>query len=109
MSISYKQQDDPSVEIAASSRLRHRSSRFSGWKFWAAKGSLTVLDQSLIAGSNFGIGIFLARWLSPAQYGSYAMAFAIFLLFSLSYQSLILEPQRIFGPTDYVDCSREYL
>jgi O-antigen/teichoic acid export membrane protein len=67
------------------------------------------LDQGLIATSNFAMGILLARWLLPQQYGSYALAFSIFLLMSLVYQALVLEPQRVFGPTDHADNEREYL
>src|SRR5260370_12180520 len=85
------------------------SSRLSRWMFWATRGSLALLDQGLISASNFVISILLARWLLPVQYGSYALAFAVFLLLSLSYQALLLEPQRIFGPTDYGDRQREYL
>lgn len=76
---------------------------------WATKGALAILDQGLIAGSNFFIGILLARWLAPAQYGSYALAFAIFLLLSAVTQALLIEPQRIFGPSDYNNRLREYL
>jgi O-antigen/teichoic acid export membrane protein len=79
------------------------------WTFWVSRGSLALLDQGLIAISNFVIGILLARWLLPQQYGSYALAFSIFLLLSLVHQALVLEPQRVFGPTDYVDREREYL
>lgn len=77
--------------------------------FWATRGSLAVLDQGLVAISNFGVGIFLARWLSPGAYGSYALAFSIFLLLSMIFQALILEPQQVFGPSDYGDSKREYL
>jgi hypothetical protein len=43
--------------------------------FWkavplATKGGLAVLDQGLISGSNFLVGILLARWLAPAEYGA---------------------------------------
>src|ERR1700693_76147 len=81
----------------------------SRWTLWITKGFLAILDQGLIAGSNFLIGILLARWLLPAQYGSYALAFSVFLLLSASQQALLTEPQRIFGPSDYPHCLREYL
>src|ERR1700691_3728197 len=57
--------------------------RFSG-KFarWITKGGLAILDQGLISGSNFLIGILLARWLMPEQYGAFALAFYVFLLLS---------------------------
>ncbi|MGI9072213.1 MAG: oligosaccharide flippase family protein [Bryobacteraceae bacterium] len=81
----------------------------SRWTLWITKGSLAILDQGLIAGSNFLIGILLARWLLPEQYGSYAVAFAVFLLFAAFHQALLLEPQRIFGPSEHLNHLREYL
>ena len=68
-----------------------------------------MLDQGLISGSNFVIGVLLARWLLPAQYGAYALAFSVFLLVSFLHQALLTEPQRVFGPSDYADRPREYL
>ena len=59
-----------------------------------------MLDQGLISGSNFVIGVLLARWLLPAQYGAYALAFSVFLLVSFLHQALLTEPQRVFGPSD---------
>lgn len=79
------------------------------WKFWIVRGSLSILDQGLIAASNFLISILLARWLLPEQYGGYALAFAVFLLLSSSYQAVLLEPQRVFGPSSYSECLPEYL
>ncbi len=90
-------------------RLPVTLQRLPRWTFWATRGSLAVLDQGLIAASNFVIGILLARWLLPGQYGSYALAFSVFLLLSFSSQALLLEPQQVFGPSDYADSKREYL
>jgi O-antigen/teichoic acid export membrane protein len=87
---------------------RELGSQPSGLR-WVEKGSLAVVDQALISGSNFLIGILLARWLPPDQYGVYALAFSTFLLVSLSYQSLLLEPQSVFGSSAYLDSPRQYL
>jgi O-antigen/teichoic acid export membrane protein len=76
---------------------------------WAMKGGLATLDQGLITGSNFVIGILLARWLPPEQYGAYAVAFAVFLLLGMLYQALFLEPQSVFGASTYRGCFRGYL
>lgn len=76
---------------------------------WIMKGSIAVMDQGLIAGSNFAIGILLARWLAPEQYGAYAVAFAVFLLFGMLYQSLLMEPVGVFGVSVYGDRLRGYL
>jgi O-antigen/teichoic acid export membrane protein len=76
---------------------------------WAMKGGLTIVDQGLITGSNFVIGVLLARWLPPDQYGTYAVAWAIFLLFAMLHQSLLQEPQMVFGASAYRHCARSYL
>ena len=76
---------------------------------WVGKGSLAVLDQGLISGSNFLIGILLARWLVPEQYGAYALAFSIFLFASGFHNALLLEPMSVFGPASYGKCLPAYL
>jgi O-antigen/teichoic acid export membrane protein len=76
---------------------------------WAMKGGLAILDQGVFTGSNFVISILLARWLSPEQYGSYAVAFAIFLFILTVHQALMLEPMSVFGGSVYRNCLRGYL
>ena len=68
---------------------------------WSSRGIFAILDQGLISGSNFLVAILLARWLAPQQYGSYALAFEIFLFLAALYGSLILEPMSVFGPSVY--------
>lgn len=97
------------VDTICCGRWTFGAANFSRWTRWITKGSLAVIDQGLISGSNFLIGILLARWLLPAQYGAYGLAFEIFLLLSFFHQALLLEPQRVFGPSDYPDCLQEYL
>lgn len=76
---------------------------------WVGKGSLAVLDQGLISGSNFLIGILLARWLAPEQYGAYTLAFSLFLFASGFHSALLLEPMSVFGPASYGECLGVYL
>lgn len=76
---------------------------------WAMKGGMAMLDQGLISGSNFVIGILLARWMAPDEYGAYAVAFAAFLLLVMLYQSWLLEPMAVFGSSVYRDSIRGYL
>jgi O-antigen/teichoic acid export membrane protein len=76
---------------------------------WGTQGGLAITDQALISGSNFLIGILLARWLQPEQYGAYALAFSIYLLLLLLYQSLLLEPLSVFGGSTYWNGLRGYL
>ena len=76
---------------------------------WVTKGGLAIVDQGLITGSNFVIGILLARWMAPEQYGAYAVAFAVFLLLAMLYQALLLEPLAVFGASAYHDRVRGYI
>ena len=76
---------------------------------WSGRGIFAILDQGLISGSNFLIAILLARWLAPQQYGSYALAFEIFLFLAALYGSLILEPMSVFGPSVYSGNLTSYL
>jgi O-antigen/teichoic acid export membrane protein len=68
-----------------------------------------VLDQGLVSGSNFLMGVLLARLLPPDQFGAYALAFSCFLLISMLHQALLLEPQKVFGASVYLDSARVYL
>ncbi len=81
----------------------------SRWITWGRKASLAVIDQGLMSGSNFLLMILLARWLSAAQYGAFALAFSIFLLLAAINDSLINEPMMVFGPSSFRHCKREYL
>lgn len=78
------------------------------WLSWCSKGLFTLTDQGLIASSNFLISIVLARELSTAQYGAYALAFEIFLVLSMAYACLVLEPMLVLGASKYSDTFRQY-
>lgn len=81
----------------------------SSARAWSTKGFLALLDQGLISGANFALAILLARRLAPAQYGTYALAFEVFLLLSVVYGALVLEPLSVFGASVYRKSPREYL
>jgi O-antigen/teichoic acid export membrane protein len=68
-----------------------------------------MLDQGLISGSNFLLTILLARWLTPEQYGAYALAFSVFLFLAGVHESLVTEPMMVFGPSSYDHNRRDYL
>jgi O-antigen/teichoic acid export membrane protein len=76
---------------------------------WAMKGGLAILDQGVFAGSNFVISILLARWMSAEEYGTYAVAFAVFLFLLNFHQALVLEPMLVFGSSVYRDRLRSYM
>jgi O-antigen/teichoic acid export membrane protein len=76
---------------------------------WVTKGGLAILDYGLFSGSNFLLGVLLARWMAPEQYGAYALAFSIFILVTFLYQALVLEPLSVFSGTSYPNNLRGYL
>jgi len=75
----------------------------------AMKGGLAIVDQALVTGSNFALSILLARWLTPVQYGAYAVAFSVFVLVGMMYQALLLEGMSVFGASVFRTCLRKYL
>ena len=86
-----------------------RIRRCASWISWFSKSTLSVMDQGLVSGSNFLLNVMLARWLSPEQYGAYALGFSIFLLMTAVYQSLVLEPMAVLGPILFPDRLKRYL
>src|SRR5258708_34587175 len=76
---------------------------------WMKNGGLAILDNGLISGSNFLLGILLARWLAPDEYGAYALAFSIFILVGFLYQALLLEPLSVFAGSVFRGNLRGYL
>ncbi len=82
---------------------------WAGARTWSPKGALALVDQGLISGANFILGIVLARHLAPDQYGAYALAFQVFLFLSVAYSALVLEPLSVFGSSVYRNSNREYL
>lgn len=88
--------------------VRERRTQWDVARTWSAKGAFALLDQGLISGANFVVGILLARGLAPDQYGAYALAFEVFLFLSVAYGALILEPLSVFGSSVYRDSNREY-
>jgi O-antigen/teichoic acid export membrane protein len=89
--------------------LFSRSFLFGTFRKWFAKGGLAIVDYGLISGSNFLLGVLLARWLSPRDYGAYALSFSFFILAGFLYQSLLLEPLSVFSGTLFRDNIRGYL
>ncbi len=83
--------------------------RWSQGRKWASRALFAVVDQSLISGSHFVLGIQLARYLRPAGYGAYALAFSMFSLLSMLHQAIVLEPLSVFGGSKYRGSLQRYL
>ncbi len=84
-------------------------SAFGMLRKWAGKGGLAIIDYGLISGSNFLLGVLLARWLTPREYGAYALSFSFFILAGFLYQALLLEPLSVFSGSAFSDNIRGYL
>jgi O-antigen/teichoic acid export membrane protein len=76
---------------------------------WSPRIVCGILDQGLFSGSNFLVNILLARWLLPDAYGSFAIAFSLYLGLAGLVCSLTLEPMMVYGSTDFVDRIDDYL
>jgi O-antigen/teichoic acid export membrane protein len=100
---------DTLVEQSISLADTRRSVFWARARTWSPKGALALVDQGLISGANFVVGIVLARHLAPDQYGAYALAFQVYLFLSVAYAALVLEPLSVFGSSVYQKSNREYL
>jgi O-antigen/teichoic acid export membrane protein len=76
---------------------------------WAPSGALALLDQGLISGSNFLLGISLARTAGPESFGAYTVMFSVFLLIANVHQALLLEPTNVFAFSLFPERSDRYL
>ena len=97
----------PELEIL--SRRDELRASLIGWMPWVGKGSLAVLDQGLFASSNFLLNVLLARWLAPADYGAFALAYSVFLLLLVFHSAILTGPMLVFGPGKYRERFPEYL
>lgn len=76
---------------------------------WLRGGFWAVLDQGLFAAANFLLTILLARWMAPAEYGAFAVAYSIFLLFAASYGATLTEPMLVFAASRFGASPEGYL
>jgi O-antigen/teichoic acid export membrane protein len=82
---------------------------FAKLRQWAGNGILAVLDQGLISGANFVLGVCFARTAGPEPYGAYMLMFAAFLLIANVYQALVLEPASVLVFSLFPDRHDRYL
>ena len=76
---------------------------------WARTGAWAIADQALFAGANFIVSVLLARWLTPAGYGAYTVAFTVFLLLGTFHAGFLVEPMMVFGAGRFERRLRPYL
>jgi O-antigen/teichoic acid export membrane protein len=84
----------PSPSTDTSVPLRLTADRL---RAWGLKSALALMDQGIFSGAGFLVNLLLARWLAPASYGAFAVAFAAFLFISGFHIALLLEPLTVMG------------
>ncbi len=73
------------------------------------KGGLSLVDQISFSGANAVGNLFLARWLSPADYGAFSIVYTAFLFLSGFHNAFVLEPLSSVGPARYTDAMATYM
>jgi O-antigen/teichoic acid export membrane protein len=87
-------------------KTRHQAVRL---REVVSKGGIAVLEEGLFSGSNFLIGVLLARWLEPVDYGTFSAAFALFLLLGTAfYAAICVQPVLVFARPEHASRFREY-
>jgi O-antigen/teichoic acid export membrane protein len=76
---------------------------------WGVRGCSSILQQGMFAGAHFLTNILLARWLSPASYGAFALVYSFFLLILMGSMALFFEPLLVFGPGRYANRLSAYV
>jgi O-antigen/teichoic acid export membrane protein len=76
---------------------------------WCVRGGASILQQGLFAGAHFAVNVLLARWLSPASYGVFALAYSLYLLLLAFYMATFYDPVLIFGPGRYAAAFPQYV
>ena len=76
---------------------------------WGRRLAFSILDQGLFSGANFLISILLGRWLPPEAYGAYGVAFSIMLIIAGIQSSIIFEPMRVYGTTQFNKNLSDYI
>jgi O-antigen/teichoic acid export membrane protein len=103
------------ASMVVSKRFNGLSSIFPGSlpfdraRAWAVRGGVSILQQGLFAGSHFLTNVLLARWLPPASYGAFALAYSIYLLLLLLYMAFFYEPLLVYGPGRYASAFSVYI
>jgi O-antigen/teichoic acid export membrane protein len=78
-------------------------------KKWIERGAWAIADQGLFALANVLLNVLLARWLTPVEYGAFAVGYSLFLFIGAFHTALLTEPLLVFGPGKYSDQPRGYL
>jgi O-antigen/teichoic acid export membrane protein len=76
---------------------------------WTRQAGIAILDQALFSGASLFLNLYLARKLSPGEYGSFALMYSILIVTSGFHNALLLEPMTVIGPATYSGTLNSYL
>lgn len=63
------------------------------------KGSVVIVDQGIVSGVRFFISLLLARYVTPAEYGGFVLAYGVLMLVNYIQVSYILVPMSVLCPS----------
>ena len=75
---------------------------------WITHGGWAVADQAVFVLTNVILNVLLARWLLPAYYGAFAVAYSVFLLIGACHAAVLIEPMLVFGSSRYASQWKAY-
>jgi O-antigen/teichoic acid export membrane protein len=78
-------------------------------QLWARRGSWALVDHVLFASSMLVVNLLLARSLTPAAYGAFAVAFLLFMLAGTLHTAALTEPLLVYGSGKYRDSLGAYV
>lgn len=97
-----------SVSVAAAG-VPEAAPALRGRRALLGTGARGFADQLLFAGTHFLLNVFLARWLEPADYGAFALAYGLFLVADAFHEGLLAEPMLVFSQRRVVERLEDYL
>ncbi len=102
------------THVDTAPRVRHDNQstkyiEYSGLRSAGKHGTAALGDQIVVSGTTFLTNILLARYLTSAEYGTYAVAFAILLFINSIQLALISGPMSVLGaPLDRIQFRRYF-
>jgi O-antigen/teichoic acid export membrane protein len=98
---------DPAPAAVAPKSHAQRAS-LARLREWGTRSGTALLDQACFSGANFLLYVLLARWLTPPEYGVFALVFSVYLFLLGLHTGLIQDPLSVLGHVAYGGNLRGY-
>ena len=76
---------------------------------YITKGVFAICDQGLFSFTTLAVNVLFVRWLSPSEYGSFVIAYSIYIMLQSINMGFLHEPMAIFGTHKYKNNLLKYL